>query len=375
VNNGRLIAVLLSTATVALVVMGTAWPGPSAAAYGGAKSMLASSSTAEAAVGNLGDEIRAQDWKKAYASLANKAQFTEPEFVHDLTGYYPSLLTYSTLGSFEIRPLRASANEAEVELKLHWATVVGSSLSSRDLHVIKNGDQWEVEWPIVKEPTLPPQVIPVNYLRWDVIYRGSEDDWGAQDVEAPHVRIVDMHPVERADGIVILGELLNEDVVPAYVSVSATLLSKSQSPIATEGSFDKISHLLLPKQVTPFLIKFPDVSLTQVGSIRMTPLSAVIAASADPVIAIENEQLHPAPGASLTGQLNNQSGQIVNVAHVLGTFYDKTGQVVWVADQYVNQALLPQNPVPFEIHIPEDLARSISTQRTVIATYTSGGPR
>jgi hypothetical protein len=355
--------------------MGTAWPGPSAAAYGGAKSMLASSSTAEAAVGNLGDEIRAQDWKKAYASLANKAQFTEPEFVHDLTGYYPSLLTYSTLGSFEIRPLRASANEAEVELKLHWATVVGSSLSSRDLHVIKNGDQWEVEWPIVKEPTLPPQVIPVNYLRWDVIYRGSEDDWGAQDVEAPHVRIVDMHPVERADGIVILGELLNEDVVPAYVSVSATLLSKSQSPIATEGSFDKISHLLLPKQVTPFLIKFPDVSLTQVGSIRMTPLSAVIAASADPVIAIENEQLHPAPGASLTGQLNNQSGQIVNVAHVLGTFYDKTGQVVWVADQYVNQALLPQNPVPFEIHIPEDLARSISTQRTVIATYTSGGPR
>jgi hypothetical protein len=220
---------------------------------------------------------------------------------------------------------------------------------------------------------VPPQVIPVNYLRWDVIYRGPGDDWGAQDVEAPHVRIVDMHPVERADGVVILGELLNEDVVPAYVSVSATLLSKSQSPIATEGSFDKISHLLLPKQVTPFLIKFPNVALSEVGSIRMTPLSALIAASADPVIEIENEQLHPAPGASLTGQLINQSGQIVNVAHVLGTFYDKTGQVVWVADEYIDRALLPQNPVPFEIHIPEDLARNVSSQRTVIATYSSGG--
>jgi hypothetical protein len=206
-----------------------------------------------------------------------------------------------------------------------------------------------------------------------VIYRGPGDDWGAQDVEAPHVRIVDMHPVERADGVVILGELLNEDVVPAYVSVSATLLSKSQSPIATEGSFDKISHLLLPKQVTPFLIKFPNVALSEVGSIRMTPLSALIAASADPVIEIENEQLHPAPGASLTGQLINQSGQIVNVAHVLGTFYDKTGQVVWVADEYIDRALLPQNPVPFEIHIPEDLARNVSSQRTVIATYSSGG--
>jgi hypothetical protein len=372
-SKGLLLALILATATVTLVVIGTVWPVPSAAAYAGGGPLLSSASTPEEAVAKLGDEIRAKAWEKAYAGFANKAEFTEPEFVHDLTGYYPSLLTYTGLDKFEVRPLHASANDAEIELKLHWATVVGSSVSTRDLHVVRNGDHWEPEWPIVKEPMVPPQVIAVNYLRWDVIYRGPGDDWGAQDVEAPHVRIVDMHPLERADGVVIVGELLNEDVVPAYVSVSATLLSKNQSPIASEGSFDKISHLLLPKQVTPFLIKFPDVSLSDVGSIRMTPLSALIAASADPVIEIGNEQLHPAPGASLTGQLINQSGQIVNVAHVLGTFYDKSGQVAWVADQYVNQALLPQIPVSFGIHIPEDLARNISTQRTVVATYSSGG--
>jgi hypothetical protein len=372
-STGRLLAAFLGATTVALVVIGTVWPAPSAAAYAGRAAMLRSSSTPEEAVANLGDEIRAQAWEKAYSSLANKAQFTEPEFVHDLTGYYPDLLTYTTLDKFEVRPLHSSANEAEVELKLHWATVVGSSATTRDLRVVKNGDGWEPEWPIVKEVRVPPQVIPVNYLRWDVIYRGAGDDWGAQDVEAPHVRIVDMHPVERAEGVVIMGELLDEDVVPAYVSVSATLLGKDQSPMATEGSFDKISHLLLPKQVTPFLIKFPNASLSNVGSIRMTPMSALIAASADPVIEIENEQLHPAPGASLTGQLINQSGQIVNVAHVLGTFYDKTGHVVWVADQYIDQALLPATAVPFEIRIPEDLARNVSSQRTVIATYSSGG--
>jgi hypothetical protein len=192
-------------------------------------------------------------------------------------------------------------------------------------------------------------------------------------VEAPHVRIIDMHPVERADGVVILGELLNEDVVPAYVSVTATLLSKSQSPIATEGSFDKISHLLLPKQVTPFFILFPDASLAEVGSVRMTPFSTLVAASADPVIEVDGEKLNPAPNASLTGQLINQSGRVVNVAHVLGTFYDKSGQVVWVADQYVDRALLPQSPVPFNIHIPEDLAKTVSSQRTVVASYSVGG--
>ena len=209
------------------------------------RTSLRSSSTPEAAVQNLGDEIRTQAWEKAYASLANKAQFTEPEFVHDLTGYYPSLRPMRHWITSRCIPLHASANEAEIRLKLHWATVVGTSVNTRDLHVVKDGDRWEPEWPIVKEPSVPPQVIPVNYLRWDVIYRGPGDDWGAQDVEAPHVRIVDMHPVDRADGVVILGELLNEDVVPAYVSVTATLISKHQSPIATEGSFDKISHLLL----------------------------------------------------------------------------------------------------------------------------------
>jgi hypothetical protein len=373
VSKGYVLAASLVSATLALVAIGTVWPSPSAVAYAGGTNLMSSSATPEEAVTNLGHKLQSRAWEKAYASLANKAQFTEPEFVHDLTGYYPSLLTYAALDTFDVLPLHASANDADVELKLHWSTVVGLSVSTRHLHLINNGGVWEPEWPIVKEPVLPPQVIPVNYLRWDVIYRGAGDDWGVQDVEAPHVRIVDMHPLERADGVVILGELLNEDVVPAFVTVTATLISKNQSAIATEGSFDNISHLLLPKQITPFLIRFPGLTLSEVGSIRMTPSAALIAASADPVIEIENEQLHPAPNASVAGQLVNQSGQIVNVAHVLGTFYDKTGQVVWVADEYIDQALLPQTPVSFEIHIPEDLARSVTSQRTVVATYSSGG--
>ncbi len=372
-NKGPLLAGFLLIATVVLIVIGTLWPVSTAAAYAGGGGLAHSSSTPEAAVTTLGEEIRQHDYEHAYNSFANKAEFTEPDFVLDLTGYYPSVRTYATLQNFDVRPLHSTDNEADVQLDLHWSTVVGTSTTTRDLRVVKNGDRWEPIWPYEKKPVVPPQVIPVNYLRWDVIYRGPGDDWGVQDVEAPHVRIVDMHPVQRADGLVLLGELLNEDVVPAYVSVSATLLSKNQSPIATEGSFDKISHILLPKQVTPFFIIFPDVELSQVGSVRMTPTSSLISASADPVIEIDNEKLNPAPNATLTGQLINQSGQIVNVAHVLGTFYDKTGQVVWVADQFADRALLPQSPVSFSIHIPEDLAKKISSERAVVASYSFGG--
>jgi len=374
VRKGALLAGVLGAATVALVAIGTIWPIPEAKAYaGGQSTFMPRSSTPEAAARNLGDEIVLQAWQKAYDSLANKGEFTQQDFIDDITGYYPNLRSYSSVDHIEVFPLHATANDADVRLKLYWATVVGAPVSTRDLHVVRNGDRWQVEWPFVKKTIVPPQVIPVNYLRWDVIYRGAGDDWGAQDVEAPHVRIVDMHPIQRADGVVVLGELLNEDVVPAYVSVTATLQGENQVALATEGSFDKICHLLLPKQVTPFLISFPDASLSDVKSIKMTPFSTLVPASADPVIEIDNAKLNPAPDASLTGQLINQSGQVVNVAHVLGTFYDNTGHVVWVADQYVDHALLPQTPESFDIHIPEDLARKVSSQRTVVASYVAGG--
>jgi len=371
--NGRLLALFLLTATAVLIVIGTVWPVPEATVYAGIGGLTSNSSTPEAALRSFGDAVHAQAWGKAYFSLANKAQFTLPQFMSDMTGYYPNLRTYSGLDAFEIAPVHATDSDAEYHVKLHWATVVGDAVETRDVHVVKNGDRWQVSWPFDKEPVVPPQVIPVNYLRWDVIYRGAGDDWGAADVESPHVKIIDMHPVQRAEGTFIMGELLNEDVVPAYVSVTATLLNKSQQPIATEGCFDKISHLLLPKQVTPFFIKFADVNLSQVGGVRMTPFATLIPASADPVIEIQNEKLDTSAEPSLSGQLVNQSGQIANVAHVLGTFYDQNGNLVWVADQYVDHALLPQTPVAFDMHIPEDLAHKIASQRTVISTYIMGG--
>jgi len=372
--NGRFLAILIGLVTVALIVVGTLWPVRSVLAMAGVESgadLLRPASSPQAAVENLADEIGREDWEKAYSNLANKSEFTESDFVRDLRGSYPSLRSHASLDSFDVRPLHASADDAQMRLNLRWSTVVGMFLDTRDLRVTKTGDRWGVVWPIVKEPRVPPQVISVNYLRWDVIYRGAEDDWGAQDVESPHVRIVDMHPVERAGEVIVLGELLNEDVVPAFVTVKATLLAKNGSALATEDSFDKISHILLPRQVTPFLIEFHQMALSQVDSIRMQPSSSLIAASADPVIEIQDQRLNPGPKPMLTGNLLNQSGQVVNVVHVLGTFYDNSGQLVWVSDGYVDRALLPETLTSFSVSLPPDIASKVKSERAVATTYSS----
>lgn len=372
---GRGLAIIIFLVTAVLIAFSIVYPNQSAEALAdaGTTGLLRPSATPQAAVENLAREIGQRHWASAYSKLANKGEFDLSDFVRDLNGTYMSLRTYATLDHFDVRPLHATADDADMQLKLTWSTVVGTFTDTKKLHVIRNGNRWEAEWPLVKEPRVPPQVIPVNYLRWDVIYRGPEDDWGAQDVESPHVRIVDMHPLERGDGVLIMGELLNEDVVPAFVSVKATLISKNGATIASGDSFDKISHLLLPKQVTPFLIPFPNASLSDVGSVRMDPSSSLVAASADPVIAIQNQKLNPSPNASLSGQLVDQSGQVVNVAHILATFYDKDGKLVWVADHYMDRALLPQTPASFNIAIPPDITGQVSSERAIASTFSSGG--
>jgi len=371
--SGRLLAFVITIATAILLVLGVLYPGASALAMAGrgAVGSMHSYSSPQAAVESLVDAIGRRDWGLAYDNLANKSEFTEPEFVRDLNGGYPSLRTYATLNSFDLHPLHATDDSAEFRISMHWSSVVGMFDENRDLHVLRTQDRWQVAWPLQKEPRVPPQVIPVNYLRWDVIYRGPEDDWGAQDVEAPHVRIVDMHPIERAGGVILLGEVLNEDVVPAFVSVKATLLAKNGSSLATEDAFDKMSHILLPKQVTPFRIDFQNVRLSAVDSIRMDPSSNLIAASADPVIELEDQKLAGLPQPAVTGKLVNQSGQIVNVTHILGTFYDNTGQLVWVADAYANRALLPETPEAFSISVPADISGHVSSYRVVAGAYSS----
>ena len=84
---GAVLAAVIFIATAAFVAMGTLHPIASADYFARGRTLLPPSSTPEAAVENLGSEIRLEQWQKAYSSLANKAEFTQDEFFHDLAGY------------------------------------------------------------------------------------------------------------------------------------------------------------------------------------------------------------------------------------------------------------------------------------------------
>lgn len=343
------------------VAAGTALPGFSASA-----------STPEQALNNFLLDVQRRNWDRAFSSIERTSDtLNEQAFIQEWIGSNGGLRSFSSLERFDSRPLHATDSDAQLRVRLHWTTPVGPVENVRDFKLAHHGDSWKVIWDEAPKPNVPAQIVPVNYLRWDLVSGTAGQDWGSHNVDAPNVRIISMNAVDSAEGAVVMGEVVNEDTIPAFVNVNATLVDGSGSAIDDESSFDKILHVLLPKQVTPYRIDFPHVSLGKVKNVRMDVKATLVPASSDPVIGVMNQKLETdAQGHSiLRGELMNESGQTVNIPHVIASFYDNNGKVVWVSDGYVEHALLPQSTESFAVEIPQTLAGKVQSFHVVVNQY------
>lgn len=332
-----------------------------------------SASTPEQALDSFLLDVQRRNWDRAFSSLERTSDTqNEPAFIQEWIGSNGGLRSFSSLERFDARPLHATASDADIRVRLRWSTPVGPVEDVRDFHLTRRGDAWKVRWDEKPAANVPAQVVPVTYLRWDLVTGSAGEEWGSHNVDAPHVRIVSMNAVDSAEGAMVMGEVVNEDTIPAFVNVNATLVNASGSAIDDESSFDKILHVLLPKQVSPYRIDFPKVSLGKVKKVRMDVKATLVPASSDPVIGVMNQKLETdAQGHSvLHGELFNESGQIVNIPHVIASFYDNNGKVVWVSDGYVERALMPQATETFAVEIPQSLAGRVQNFHVVVNQYT-----
>jgi hypothetical protein len=375
----RILPIILVVATIILI--GFALVGPRSAqgtigieAGSAMYGLTPKAASPEQALNNLLTNVQRRHWDPAFAGVSKSSGIDEAAFIQDWTGSDGSLRSFSSLESFAPRPLHITNDEAEMRVYLHWATPVGPIQDVRDIHLVREGDVWRAVWPKFHPPNVPAQVIPVTYLRWDLVTGGAEDHWGSRNVDAPNVRVISMNAVDTAEGAVIMGEVVNEDTVPAFVTVNAILVDAAGNAIDEESSFDKIDHVLLPKQVTPYRVDFPNITLKKVKNVRMDEKASLVPASADPVIGVMNQKLDSdAQGkAVLSGDLFNESGETVNIPHVIAGFYDGNGKIVWVADGYVDRALLPQSSEPFAVEIPKSMVGKIQNFHVVVNHYSLG---
>ena len=367
--------IFFAVATVALIVAGLFQkPAASADTVGvaaGSTLLARKPDTPDRALTLFLTDMQRRNWRKAFGDVAQANGVEEQAMMQEWSGSNGSLRTFSNLEGFQLWPLHETNDDAQIRARLHWSTPVGPLEEVRDFRMTRDGNVWKVVFAKIEIPSTPAQVVPVNYLRWDLVTGSGSDSWGSRNVDAPRVRIISMNAVDSAEGTVIVGEVTNEDTVPAFVNVNAALIDGSGKTLDEESSFDRIAHILLPKEVSPYRIDFPGIPLADVKNVHMDVRPALVPASADPVIGVIDQKVEKDPQGNsvLQGELLNQSGETVNIPHVIASFYDGNGRVIWVSDGYVDRALVPLGSEPFAVEIPRSLASKVQSFHVVVNHY------
>jgi hypothetical protein len=366
------LAFVIFAATLFFVALGVAFGGRLKVAFmssGDVPGSTGPANTPNLAAQHLLENVQRRNVDAAYSYVGNTQDVTLDAFAREVSGSDGNLKSLAALNEFQVRTLKAGGEEATVRADLQWSTAVGAFYETRDFNAVKSKSGWKVIWPIQQEARLAPQVVPVTYPRWDMV--GADANSANEELPAPRVRVLSQNVGQDADTFVVIGELANEDSVPAFVSVNAAIVGADGNTLGQENSFDNIVHILLPNQHTPFRIDFPATSREQVKNIRLSVSSKMIAASGDPVVSATNPRVESAGESSkvLRGEIVNQTGSVVNIPQVLATYYDGSGKVIWVNATYLDRALLPQNPLAFTMKIPDEIAKQVKNYKVAVNSY------
>src|SRR5258708_2878155 len=125
------IPVALVVLTIVLIIAGGFSPSQMGIAVGEGVGTTFTGSTSggtapEQAINALLQNVQRRNWDGAYAFLASQNKADEASFVRELQGSNASLRTFSTLASWDLKPLHAGDSDADVRATLHWSTPVGA---------------------------------------------------------------------------------------------------------------------------------------------------------------------------------------------------------------------------------------------------------
>src|ERR1041385_5528362 len=153
------IPVALVVLTVILVIAGTLSPSQVGIAVGeGVGTSFTNSASGgtapEQAVNVFLQNVQRRNWDGAYSFLASQNKADETSFVRELGGRDASLRTFSTLSSWDLKPLHASNSDAEIRTTMRWSTPVGVMASVRELKVANDENAWKIVWPDRKSTRL-----------------------------------------------------------------------------------------------------------------------------------------------------------------------------------------------------------------------------
>ncbi len=297
-------------------------------------------------------------YSDAYLSLDPLTRPSYDQYILQLSVVNGLVASYGKLDSTYVHVLKETADHVTLHVDTYWMTSLENYHTATAMDMVKRAGQWYI-LPQSSDISVPPDQF---FRRGGVVWRQqgrSRVTTGttafADILDRPILQVISARLVKEQNRYNVVGELINTDVNPADVTVTAVLYDAQGNALSTYNAQTVMLHKLFPKEVTPFRVDFEGVAGTglsdEKGPLEFKPgdytpidIKAPIASFNvyAKAVVTQYDLLHdvafrdvkasmaPDGRTHLTGDLYNSGTVEATVPHILVTYYNAGNEVVWV---------------------------------------------
>lgn len=326
------------------------------------------------------DDLDFRRFGEAYERLDPLTRPSFPQYTIERSVQNGLLSSYAKLENIRVEIVRGGDSFVEAEAHTDWVTSLTRYQTVQTHTLFERDGVWVIE-PDQADATIPPeQFVRREGVEWlsQGRRRVSTETTGFADVQdRPELEVLNARLVLVDGRYSVVGELINTDVDPADVTVTALLFDEMGKKVSQYNAQTAIVHKILPKEVTPFRIDYEGVAG---AAIRDSVIVEEEAGEFDPEafteldltdavarfdlyakavitprdlyrgVGVQNLRfLNTNTGYVLEGEVINHGTAEATIPHLLVTYYDEDGKVAWVDDFYLEVGVRPQRATRFEV--------------------------
>jgi hypothetical protein len=323
------------------------------------------------------DSLDLRRLDEAYEVLDEELRPSKTQFLTERSVINGLVASYARLDRIETVAVEIDGDEARVESELVYLTALDEHRLTAEDHLRRVDGTWMLR-PHEIDASVPPDQL-VSRPSVDYVSQGrrqvTDGTTAYQDViDRPEIQLRSSRLVIHDGLLSVVGEVRNDDVDPGYVTVSAELIDRDGVVLTSYTAATGAVHTVLPGEVVPFRIDFEGVAgLAEPGAVgsvddvafepgARTPLvldpdriaevrvaAKAVVTSLDLDRSVTAQHITADDGGTLSGELRNDGLDEVTVPHVFLVLRDEAGEVGWVDDVFVSEAIRPQRSTPFSI--------------------------
>jgi len=328
------------------------------------------------------DNLDFRRFEKAYAQLNPTTRPDFEQYLLNLSVGGGLVASYSKLDSLTTTVLQATDDAMQVQVDTRYITALSYYTNTQVLALTQlPSEGWRIEPSSVDNRVPPGQFLRQPTVNWLAQSRSRVTSDVPDFVDAldrPELQILSAQLVARQNGhYSAVGEVMNRDVDPADVTVSAYIYDDQDQLLTWYNAGAGMMHKLFPLEITPFRIDFEGVAGLalkdahqpvvfapgetwdytlptdkKLGHYAVFAKAVVTQRDLNREVGVQALQATAsAAGLQLQGTLVNAGLKEAVIPHLLVTLYDEAGRVVWVDHFFISESIRPQRTLDFAVDL------------------------